>query len=204
MDDWHPRAVREPAARPGVAYIGVPWKLVLHTVEGVGLYRYNPDNYFGHQSWPHATIDERAIHQHLPISVGGYALFRGGVATNTANVIQCEIMGQAGNIANLPAGTLANIADWLTWCSEQTGVPLTVCPQGFHGPGEGIVLASETSPIRFGDQEWLNFSGVCGHQHVGSGNDHWDPGAFPWARLGLGGGGAPVDPWAGLFPILCD
>lgn len=181
---WYPDAILAKSNRAGLQFIGVPYKHVLHTIEApaTAAYRYNPANYFGHQSWPHATADRFGIYQHLPIDVGAYALYRDGVATNTANTIQLEIMGQAGSIHELPEATLENIAGWLKWCRDETGAPLTPTPQGFHGADEGITLASEFSPIRYGndprwtDQDWLNFSGVVGHQHVGSRNDHWDPG----------------------------
>jgi hypothetical protein len=48
---------------------------------------------------------------------------------------------------------------------------------------EGVTLASVDSPIRFGDQEWLDFTGICGHSNVPGGNDHWDPGRLPVERL---------------------
>jgi hypothetical protein len=48
---------------------------------------------------------------------------------------------------------------------------------------EGVVVASVDSPLRFGDQEWLDFNGICGHSNVPGGNDHWDPGRLPVDRL---------------------
>ena len=188
METWHPRAIdaSADANHRGLSRLDVPPKIVLHTTEVGGLYHYNPASYFGNPYWPHATIDAAGIHQHLPIDVGSYALYHGSgrAATNTANAVQCEIMAYASSIEDLDDDTLANVADWVTWVAEQTGAPMAVCPQGFHGADESMVLASEDSPIRFGDDEWLAFSGICGHQHVPSGNDHWDPGRFPIARLG--------------------
>lgn len=186
MELWHPRAWDARSNRLGGTFIRVAPKIVLHTTESTGDYQYNPGDYYGHQFWPHATIDTQAIHQHLGIDAAAYALYRQDVQTNNANVIQCEIVWRAGDIENLPEETLANIADWIGWVAEQTGCPLAICPQGFHGPGEGIVLASEFSPIRFGNgdwPDWYEWSGICGHQHVGSGNDHWDPGKFPVGKL---------------------
>jgi len=196
LQTWHPRSL-DASADPnhrGLAMLGVPPKIVLHTTEVGGLYRYNPASYFGNPYWPHATIDAAGIHQHLPIDVGGYALYHGSgrAATNTANAVQCEIMAYAASIEDLDDDTLANVADWVTWVAGQTGAPLTGPPQGFHGPDEGIVLASEDSPIRFRDDEWLSYTGICGHQHVASGNDHWDPGRFPLERC-LGSAGQEDD-----------
>lgn len=180
MEGWHPRANRAPASSGGSSYIGVPWKLVIHTIEAPAdtLYSYNPGNYYGHQSWPQATIDRAGIHQHRPITESGSALYNasGGVETNRANAIQCEVMGQAAHIDDLPDETLRHLADWLTWCAEQTGTPLNFAT--FNGDG----AYGEGAPQRFGGQEWLDFAGICGHQHVPE-NDHWDPGALPVDRL---------------------
>jgi hypothetical protein len=38
------------------------------------------------------------------------------------------------------------------------------------------------APQRFSGDEWLAFSGICGHQHVPE-NIHWDPGLLPIGRL---------------------
>lgn len=207
METWHPRATDASANREGGSYIGVPWKIVLHTTESTNPYSYDPSSYFGNPFWPHASIDTEGIHQHLPIDVAAFALYHGAgqAPTNGANAVQCEIVWRAADIADLPDETVANVADWVQWVSEQTSVPLDVCPQGFHGTGEGFVLASEDSPIRFSDDEWLQFSGVCGHEHIGSGNNHWDPGRFPWERvvahLGLDTSvpTLPGDLWAALY-----
>jgi hypothetical protein len=163
METWHPRAIRAEAdpTHSGLSMLDVPPKIVLHTTEIGGSYTYNSASYFGNPYWPHATIDAAGIHQHLPIDAGAYALYRGGVDTNRANAIQCEIMAYAASIEDLDDATLAHVADWITWVAEQTGASLQVCPQGFHGQGEGMVLASENSPIRFTDDEWLAFSGIC-------------------------------------------
>ena len=178
MQTWHPRANYAPASREGSSYVGAPWKLVIHTIEAPAgtRYGYNSGSYYGHQSWPHATIDTAGIHQHLPIDVGAAALYRNGVQTNRANAIQCEVMGQAARIRDLPEATMRHLADWLSWCAEQTGCPTTFA--AFSGGN----AYGENAPQRFSEEEWLAFSGVCGHQHVPE-NDHWDPGAIDVARL---------------------
>jgi hypothetical protein len=42
--------------------------------------------------------------------------------------------------------------------------------------------SADANGVRFTDSQWLAWSGHCGHQHI-PGNDHGDPGAFPWDRL---------------------
>lgn len=178
MEMWHPRALDAPANREGGAFIGVPTKIVLHTVEGSGRYSYDPSSYYGNPYWPHATIDPDGIHQHLPIDVSAFALYNaaGGAETNRADAIQCEVLWYAGRIDELPDDIMGHLADWVRWVAEQTGTPLNFAE--FRGDGS----YGEDAPQRFGAQEWLNFSGICGHQHVPE-NDHWDPGAFPVERL---------------------
>lgn len=133
-----------------------------------------------------STVSEAAevegpgtIYQHLPIDVGGYALAHEyGPETNRACAVQCEIVWRAAN-PNWPDGLLATVADWVGWVQEQTGVPTEFAEMW----RPGVVVASVDSPIRFGDQEWLDFTGICGHSNVPGGNDHWDPGRLPVDRL---------------------
>ena len=178
METWHPRAIDAPANRAGSSFIGVAPKVVLHTVEGRGRYSFNPSSYYGNPYWPHCTIDGAGIHQHLPIDVSGFALANsaGGAETNRANAIQCEILWFSAEIADLPLDIMGHLADWVGWVLVQTGAPLHFAQ--FRGPGS----YGENAPQRFGAQEWLNFTGICGHQHVPE-NDHWDPGAFPVDQL---------------------
>lgn len=178
MELWHPRAFRAPANKASGPFIDVPPKIVLHTVEGKGTYSYNPASYYGNPYWPHSTIDGVGIHQHLPIDVYGFALANaaGGVETNRAYAIQCEILWFSAEIADLPDDVLANVADWVGWVAERTGAPI------LFAEFSGTNAAGENAPQRFDGLEWLDFTGICGHQHVPE-NDHWDPGAFPVDRL---------------------
>jgi len=182
MNGFHPRATHAPAATAGPDFLpGVPVKLVIHTIEDDPgkLYRFNPGDYFGHQGWPHATIDSRGIHQHYPIDTGARTLEnrRGGVETNAAHAIQCEVMGRAEFVDDLPDSTIGHLADWLTWCAEQSGAPLTFADFRPHPASAGV-----NAQQRFTGQEWMDFTGICGHQHVPE-NDHGDPGDLPVDRL---------------------
>jgi len=180
MDLWHPRAqIVTPAdGHTGLSLDGVPWKVVLHTTE-TDAYSPNRASYYGNPYWPHATITQGTIFQHLPIDAGGYALYSdGSVSTNHANAVQCEIVWRAAN-GDWPDDLLTTVADWVSWVQSQTGVP-TVFAEMFR---EGAVVASVDSPIRFGAQEWLDANLICGHSNVPGGNDHWDPGRLPVDRL---------------------
>lgn len=178
METWHPRATDARANKLGVQFLGYPTKIVLHTTESSSPYSYDPSSYYGNPYWPHATIDQVGIHQHLPIDVGGYALYHESTPTNAANAIQCEIVWRAANSPDMPDALLANIADWIGWVAEQTGAPLDFADFVPYPASYG-----EFASQRFSNAEWLDFTGVCGHEHVPSGNDHGDPGAIPVAKL---------------------
>lgn len=192
MDIWHPRAQQVTPAdgHTGLDFVGAPWKIVLHTTE-TDTYTPTQSSYFGNPFWPHATLTQDTIYQHLPIDLGGYALYADGtVETNRANAVQCEIVWRAAN-PDWPDGLLATVADWVGWVQAQTGVPTNFAEMW----RAGVVLASVDSPIRFGRQEWLDFNGICGHSDVPGGNDHWDPGPLPVDRLrALLGDHKPPDP----------
>lgn len=180
MEVWHPRASRVPASRDGGSFLaGFPWRAVIHTTE-VAAYSASSVSYYGHQSWPHATIHAGRIYQHIPIDRAARALKNapGGVETNRARAVQVEVAWKAGEIAWLPDDQRAALADWLRWVTEQTGCPL-VGPR-FVGADERP--AGVRAAQRMSSAAWTAFAGVCGHQHVPE-NDHWDPGALDLARL---------------------
>ncbi len=206
MELWHPRAIRVgPGTDYGNSYIGVPWKVVLHTTESDN-YWPDGDSYFGSTSWPHATIVAGMIYQHIPIDLPARALYHGGPEeTNRANAIQCEIVTRAALTPVMSDALMETVADWFEWVLVQTNTPMTFAE--FHGPGEGIVLASEDSPIRIRGDDWYDFTGILGHQHVPSGNDHWDPGRFPVDRLRAAIVGTPTPLPEGepmLVQLVCD
>jgi hypothetical protein len=183
MEVWHPRAQRVIPAdgHTGLTFDGALTKGVIHTTESKGLYSPDTSSYWGNPYWPNATIDTSGIYQHIPANLGSYALAHEyGSETNRADAIQCEVMWQAAD-GDWPDALLANLADWITWVSGPSvaNVPL-VFAEMFR---EGAVVASVDSPIRFGDSEWTNYHGWCGHSNIPSGNDHWDPGRLPVDRL---------------------
>lgn len=177
MNVWHPRAVRvEPRKAASSSYVEGPWRQVLHTTE---LKSYSPsrESYYGHDSFPHATITAAAIHQHYPIDRAARALknLPGGVETNRLRCVQAEIVWVAAECPAMPTELLDNVRDWVRWVQGETGHQL-VAPQ-FFGADAGFIVASSTARQRMTPEVWKNFNGICGHQHVPE-NDHWDPGAI--------------------------
>ncbi len=158
--------------------------VVLHSTETDG-----PASYNGTE--PHfevyvSPIGGVQIRQFIALSNTAKALYNaaGGVETNrrAGHVIQIEIVGRAGQAQDWPDAKLQAVAKVVRWIREQLPFALNIPRHGFRGAGEGIVLASEDSPIRFTFAEWNAFEGICGHQHLPE-NDHWDPGRINIQRL---------------------
>jgi hypothetical protein len=183
----------------GGTFKGNPFRGVLHTTES-DTFTPAPSTYFGHKSFPHFTITHQGpkveIYQHITIAKAARALRNspGGVQTNRANAIQIEIVGRARNAASFSDPLLVELARWMRWVEEKTGVR-RVAPFAFRGPAAfGINGAA-----RMTRAQWNSFNGWCGHQHVPE-NDHWDPGLIPIERLlGIGedGIGVPGEPPVG-------
>lgn len=169
--------------------------VVLHTTEGRTL----PD-YGGGSSAPNLTVvpdlaaKKLRWFQHFDIETSSRALVNkpGGVATNTLNVTQVELVGtcdpvthakwqQAGQAhifwPEAPEWALAELAVFLRWMNAQHGVPLA-------GPKLWPAYPSSygATAARFDFAEWNAFAGVCGHMHVPE-NDHGDPGSIDFTRL---------------------
>lgn len=191
MELWCPWAAVDDRGGSGPQALDNPI-IVLHTTE-----TRNPAYYNNTEPTFEVSLGAGVI-QFAALDRAAKALWNepGGVETNRrpGGVIQIEIVWYAADAENMPDELLAILGRLLAWIAGQLGIDLVPCPQGFHGQGEGIVLASEFSPIRFGNaypaSEWNepgSSSGVpwtvCAHQHVGDRNDHWDTGLLPWARL---------------------
>lgn len=125
---------------------------------------------------PHLGVDPGtgACHQYLPLDRHAYSL--GNSDAEDSYVIQVEVVGFASETPDWPPQRLRWLGDHVARpVADAVGVPPVAAPQGFHGEGEGIILASSSSPIRFTLDGWDNFAGHVGHQHC-PGDDHWDPG----------------------------
>lgn len=127
---------------------------------------------------PHIGYDpkNRQLEQYVPLDRHSYAFFNG--EADDEYIIQIEVVGFAEDAHNMPDWQVQNIVDDLVNPLEELiGVPPVVIRHGFRGAGEGIVLASPSSPIRITLNELREFSGHLGHQHI-PGDGHWDPGRF--------------------------
>lgn len=167
--------------------------VVLHTTEGRSL----PD-YGGGASAPNLTaVPDFAARrlrwfQHFDIDVSSRALVNkpGGVATNTLNITQVELVGTCDPVTHRQWGTsphvywpeapewaLAELAVFLRWMNGQHGVPLS-------GPKSWPAYPSSygATDARMSFAEWNAFAGICGHMHVPE-NDHGDPGSIDFNRL---------------------
>lgn len=179
MIDWLDGYEHRPIAgvSGGTQVPGRP-RVVLHTTEG-GAIEGAVAAYTSTHNLPHFTVDLGAKRkaQHLALSRGATALAHVGPETNNCGVcVQIEIIGFAGGPPNgrpeldFLAQVLREIHD--------AGVGFVWTAPQFHPypPENGIQLGHE--PWRMSSQEWLDFNGICGHQHIPSGNAHGDPGAL--------------------------
>jgi hypothetical protein len=160
--------------------------VVLHTTEGVSW----PD-YSGGSIAPTLTYNPgtREWRQHFPVDMSARALKNagGGVDTNTQGAVQIELVGTCDPSHKGKSGWyfwpeahdqhLQDVADFLKWFKEY--YPIDYKAANFVAyPGSYGLKAKQ----RFSNSQWLNFCGVCGHQHVPE-NEHGDPGDFPIEKV---------------------
>ena len=166
---------------PSGTYVeGGPFRGVLHTTQSKS-YSPSKTSYYGKTFAPHftlATVDGvLTMYQHYPIDRSARALeHKGSIQTNRRSAIQIEIAWRAEEIAALPNDYVAKLRDWMRWVEAQTGVKRTA-PVFL-----GEEASGEHSPSRMTGDQWHDFNGWCGHQHVPE-NEHWDPGPVDIARL---------------------
>lgn len=120
--------------------------------------------------------------QYVPLNRHAYAF--AGSESDDEYIIQVEVAGRAAE-----SHTWSDeVCEWLYReivkpIEDAVGVPPVVVPCGFRGAGEGVVLASSSSPIRLTAGALRAFSGHLGHQHMPAPDHHWDPGRFPIDRI---------------------
>lgn len=147
-------------------------KLLLHTTEGttangaIGAFRRN-------NSWPHFTLsfEEKRKIQHLETNVAARSLKNDpdGYDTNRACCVQVEIVGFATE-----AGSWTS--EKLDWLAERFKEIQNVFRFVLSYPAFAIPAK------RFTDKEFVEFAGICGHEHAPD-NNHFDPGALKVAYI---------------------
>lgn len=182
MADWLDGVDRSVVGRDSGPFVDAPMRLVLHTTEGASaagaIAAFKSTG-----SWPHFTVDgaRQIRYQHIPVNLAARALVHaaGTAETNRAGAIQIEMVGFAHATQDLTD-------DVLQWFATEVVAPiLAACPITTDHPA---FVGADQSPSgvnakqRMTEAAWTAFNGICGHQHVPCGNDHWDPGAFPIDR----------------------
>lgn len=160
----------------------VPWRLVLHSVEGdpptaAAMISTARSHANGPHLWVSPRLDVKI--QTVPLDRAARALERpsGAPETNHMRAIQVEIFGFANQSHNWPP-------EWLDWLGREVVAPIQRAVGGAlnldyvertYGAGEGIVLAVQSSPIRHDRATWRRCDWVTTHQRI-IGNAHWDVG----------------------------
>jgi hypothetical protein len=97
MDPWWTEATKLPfATQDGGAYIGGPFRGVIHTTE-FKYYTPSKTDYYGKFDPPHFTLvmedDDAKFYQHFPINTAARALEHnpGTIDTNRRSAIQIEL-----------------------------------------------------------------------------------------------------------------
>ena len=175
----HTEKVKATAVGPVFSFL--PWRGVLHTTESYGTPPHalqDNVNFFkppNKPNWPHFTVDPRgkAINQHIPLNIGSRALRDGTVTHNGAHCIQIEIVGKADDTQTWSLLELDVIKYLMREIENLVPIP-RVSSRAFLDKS----LVWSVPNNRMTEDEWKNFSGWCGHQHVPLPNDHYDPGAI--------------------------
>jgi N-acetylmuramoyl-L-alanine amidase len=183
---WCPFAEKNFARADGGAFVNPVTVGVLHkTISPPGSFRPNSRNYFGHQSYPHFTVDVQGgrfkCWQHISIKRAAKALRNepGGVQTNREGVIQIEIVGWADKNPNLDPVMVAGLKKLMRWVEDNTFITPT-CDVDFHPYPPPMRLGNE--PWRMSFSQWVRYSGWCAHQHTPE-NTHGDVGALDKSQL---------------------
>lgn len=161
----------------GGSFIGLPFRGVLHTTESKA-YQPSTKTYYGKpETAPHFVVaiegTESKAYQHYPISFASRALKQAGsLQTNRANAIQIGIAWIASEAQSMPLILQNKVAELMRWLESRTGIkrgsPMFLGSDHAYG---------ENAPSRMSAEDWYDFNGWCGHQHV-PGNKHWDPGSI--------------------------
>ena len=177
MDLWMPEADRSITFDlDGGSMIGGPPRGVIHTTETLSMPSYlkkGSDGVFRPDA-PHFTVTrDGKIFQHYPINRACRALrnYAGGVQTNRDGdfCIQIEVVGYARQ-TTWPEVQINAVLRVMAFAKQQAGIPMALPLEFGNGSEYGFF-----NPLELTNDEWVHFTGWCGHQHVPE-NTHWDPG----------------------------
>lgn len=184
---WYPPAIDNWARSDAGDHLGPITVGVLHCTQSPpGGFRPRGNDYFGHQNYPHFTVDVQVVNgkrvfrvwQHISIFKSAKALSNdaGGVQTNREGVIQIEVVGYAHKPFTDDPVLVAGLAALMRWVESQTQIPRSSGVTFWAGRyGENV-------PHRMSYAAWQKYAGWCGHQHVPE-NEHYDPGAIDIRKL---------------------
>jgi hypothetical protein len=171
-----------------------------YTIAWVGPHSLNPGTYDLRRWYDPSTLEGNPILrlqegdvvklQHCALGKTGYAL-KGSqsakVETNNMGItcIQTEFVSRASwgdDLTEWEYDVVATaIAEQIQAArdhfGDQTIIDPTNVPEFHDSRAYGF-----GDPWEMSKQEWANFTGICGHQHV-PGQDHWDPGKVDNIRL---------------------
>jgi hypothetical protein len=172
-----------------------PSRIVIHTTETARLPGYREGSVAPHftigvgdaGSLPNEEPGKVRIWQHISLDRTASALRHnpGTIETNHmgAHCIQIEcityigdqdtagIVGNKGKFPRALSKALAGLVQEITGALGD--IDLGIYPERWSANGSYGAQAAQ----RLTEQEWENFNGICGHEHVPN-NKHWDPGAF--------------------------
>lgn len=187
---------------------------VLHTTETQGWPGYEggakAPNYTAKPNFAVQRLDWRA-HFEDEESSRALANLSGGVETNTANAVQVELIGTCDPKYKTSWGTAKAGVDYIYWPNAPQWALMDLARfvadmnnrHGIKIQGPSLWQAYPESygpgGQRFTFEQWRNFYGWCGHQHVPE-NNHGDPGNLPWSQVAtyakqlVSGAGTPPTP----------
>lgn len=166
--NWCPFARKLVRNSPGPLDRSFVGKIVWHTTEGDSDATPTLD---ANGDWPHFEIQrDGSIIQYLPLDHMAAALRHlEPTPTNAAHAIQIEVVGHASR-PRWPQSQKLAARRLARWIETNSGVTRRA----------GVMFRSPTQATagwRLTNEQWLRYSGHCGHQHVPQ-NDHVDPGAI--------------------------
>lgn len=206
IPDWLPNTERVVLADAGAMLPGSKWSLLLHTDEIDTNVETTIRVLREKSAASHFVYDWRTdrLVQLVSLNRAAKSLKSGGNfgKTNSARVIQVEIVGRAADSPNWSALRNQRVGGMIARIHQYVPFRLDM-PLGFFGNGAGWVVASKSARQRMSWFDWYRFDAICGHQHAPN-NDHWDPGAINVGQIlaAARGGVAPPPPNApGAQPV---